>query len=464
MINKDFYPTPPELISKMLSKINIREHKNILDPSVWKWDIIRYMKDKYQYTYWLTYYWIEIEYQLREISKQYCNIIWFDFLTYSWYLNIDLIVANFPFSNWDKHFLKAWDLLDWWEMVCILNAETIRNDFSESRKLINKIIKDNNASVEYIQNAFVNAERKTGVEIALIHIKKEKKRLNSIFEWFEKDFLNQYSELWWYVKENEIVQWNNQIDHLVRMCDIIKKEYYKKYVAERRFNYYLNKILNDEKSVYFSWPNFKDWIESINDWICEINEKFWGLFFNKTDIRNKVTSKVFEDFIKEYNNSNLDFTFENIQQVTDIIMWKSGELEKENIEYVFDLFTKYYPENRSHIEWWAHNSAWMIGKKVILPNYIELDWDWNIKGIRWDYKDKCRDIDKVFCNLTWKDYKNISKLEDAVNGEETEFFKVVMYKKWTIHLTFKDKEVVKLFNLAVCKNKNWIPPTWFKFK
>jgi len=35
MYNDDFYPTPTKLIDKMLSKISdIREHKNILDPSV----------------------------------------------------------------------------------------------------------------------------------------------------------------------------------------------------------------------------------------------------------------------------------------------------------------------------------------------------------------------------------------------------------------------------------------------
>jgi len=37
-------------------------------------------------------------------------------------------------------------------MVCILNAETIKNPYSEKRKLIQKILEDNKATVEYIQN------------------------------------------------------------------------------------------------------------------------------------------------------------------------------------------------------------------------------------------------------------------------------------------------------------------------
>jgi hypothetical protein len=80
-------------------------------------------------------------------------------------------------------------------MVCILNAETIKNPFSEKRKLVARIIEDNNATVEYIENAFIDAERKTKVEIALIHIKKEKSRMDNIFENLEAEFVNMYTQL-----------------------------------------------------------------------------------------------------------------------------------------------------------------------------------------------------------------------------------------------------------------------------
>jgi hypothetical protein len=38
-----------------------------------------------------------------------------------------------------------------------------------------KIIEDNNGEVEYLQDEFLEAERKTKVEVALIKIKKESK-------------------------------------------------------------------------------------------------------------------------------------------------------------------------------------------------------------------------------------------------------------------------------------------------
>jgi hypothetical protein len=39
---------------------------------------------------------------------------------------------------------------------------------------------------------------------------------------------------------------------------------------------------------------------------------------------------------------------------------KQGEAFTSSILEVFDMFTKYYPENREHIEGRQHNSAFMI--------------------------------------------------------------------------------------------------------
>lgn len=45
MFNKDFYPTPENLISKMFSKVNKKSIKNILEPSAGKGNIVDYLKN-----------------------------------------------------------------------------------------------------------------------------------------------------------------------------------------------------------------------------------------------------------------------------------------------------------------------------------------------------------------------------------------------------------------------------------
>jgi tRNA1(Val) A37 N6-methylase TrmN6 len=71
-----------------------------------------------------------------------------DFLEYKKDTDFNAIIMNPPFSNGDEHFLKAWEMIDNGTIVCLLNAETINNPFSEKRKLIKKIIEDNGGTVE----------------------------------------------------------------------------------------------------------------------------------------------------------------------------------------------------------------------------------------------------------------------------------------------------------------------------
>jgi len=49
MFNKDFYPTPEHLISKMFSKVNKNTIKNILEPSAGKGNIVDYLKNLKSY-------------------------------------------------------------------------------------------------------------------------------------------------------------------------------------------------------------------------------------------------------------------------------------------------------------------------------------------------------------------------------------------------------------------------------
>lgn len=58
-------------------------------------------------------------------------------------MSFDFIIMNPPFSNGDEHFIKAWEIADNTTIVCLLNSETINNPYSEKRKLVKKIIDDN---------------------------------------------------------------------------------------------------------------------------------------------------------------------------------------------------------------------------------------------------------------------------------------------------------------------------------
>ena len=66
------------------------------------------------------------------------KVIDYDFLLFSGPDKFDLIIANPPFNEGDKHLLKAIDIMYRGEIVFLLNAETLKNPYSNSRKSLVK--------------------------------------------------------------------------------------------------------------------------------------------------------------------------------------------------------------------------------------------------------------------------------------------------------------------------------------
>ena len=101
----------------------------------------------------------------------------------------DLIIMNPPFSNGCKHLLKALEMQqrNGGAVICLLNAETLKNECTNERIMLNRMLEEYNADIQYIQDAFVDAERKTSVEIALIKVKlPDVHRESFIFDTLEK--------------------------------------------------------------------------------------------------------------------------------------------------------------------------------------------------------------------------------------------------------------------------------------
>src|SRR5699024_2293871 len=90
----------------------------------------------------------------------------------------DYIIMNPPFSNGVDHVLKALELaenqISRCEIYAILNKETINNAYSSKRQELLRKLDEHGADIRYVSGAFSDAERKTDVEVALIHAKVEK--------------------------------------------------------------------------------------------------------------------------------------------------------------------------------------------------------------------------------------------------------------------------------------------------
>ena len=125
----EFYPTPKTLIDKMLDGIDFNTVKTVLEPSAGNGAIVEGLLERSKRSYRgeeIDIDVVEIEPDFQKILKgKGYKLVYDDFLTFEADKHYDLIIMNPPFSNGDKHLLKALEMQEnGGEGIAIVNAET----------------------------------------------------------------------------------------------------------------------------------------------------------------------------------------------------------------------------------------------------------------------------------------------------------------------------------------------------
>lgn len=461
IINKNFYPTPENIIEKMWAKSKNR-YKRILEPSAGSGNIVEFIKRRNVHA---QIYCIEKEPELRAVlhSKGY-KIIHDDFLNYDNDIDFDLIIMNPPFDNGAKHFLKAWDIASNTDIICLLNEETVLNTYTKERELLLKIIQDNNGEIEYLGSCFKDSERKTDVKVALVTIKKRESNKQYSF----KPEFKQFSKISFF----ENIDLSNTLAVQDKFYDLelrfnkVKELFNNLLKTLQELEYYGNNVLADDKSLgikyILSKMLDKDYSELFSCFNEEIKKRAWKHLISKTNIADVSTSKVKDDIVKFIDQqSNVAFNKENMLLLLDTLFANKENIAQSSIDEAFETMTRYYPENRIHIEGWKTNDAWKVNRKVILPYATDFSFNGKI-SIYYTMKRKLEDIEKGLCFIAGKNINNINSITNVVTEYsqvwyDSEFFKFKLFKKGTIHLEFKDVYIWEQFNIQACKFKNWLP-------
>ena len=229
-----FYPTPPNVVEKLLDGIDWYKVVNVLEPSAGKGNLvdgiasawskelsnyrhrdstidvdcieidpylrsivqyeyggqrqeemrkrIRELESDREYDYTLHRYVCrnpsdaaehrELEAEHDKRKAIYCRIIHDNFLSFNSRKRYSLIVMNPPFSNGDEHLLHAINLQSrhGGAIRCVLNAETLLNPYTNRRKILRAKLEELDADVSYLDGAFSDGERKTDVRVAIVKI------------------------------------------------------------------------------------------------------------------------------------------------------------------------------------------------------------------------------------------------------------------------------------------------------
>lgn len=486
----EFYPTPKPLIGKLLAGIDFRYVESVLEPSAGKGDIVAAVvrcltvaHERHGYDH-ITVDCVEINPELQAILKAHKQLLVHDdFLTYHTHKRYDLIVMNPPFSVGDLHLLHALELAEnGGKIRCILNAETIRNRYTNTRKLLWEKLNSYGAQIKFLQGEFEQAERKTSVEVALISVDiPEPKRESFIFEDLKKKSYTEVDVACHELAVGDFVaqivkQYEIEVEAGIRLINEYKAM--QPYICED-----IEKTAYSYSTLALSLRDGKISL-SVNGYVKLVRLKYWRALFNNEKFTGMLTSNLQETLhnrVKELKN--YDFSVFNIRQIQlDILQRLTRGVEDTIIKLFDNLSAKHswYPECEKNVHYfngWATNKAHRINKKVIIPIHGAYAYSYWEKR----YKDSfdlttvytlMRDLEKtlsyletgntVFDENDLHERLKTCQLNGKTRNIPLRYFNISLFKKGTCHIVFTDMELLDRLNIYGSQHKGWLPPSYGK--
>lgn len=484
----DFYPTPPSLISKMLNGINFQQISTVLEPSAGKGDIalavFKKIKDAHYRSDTADFDidCVEINENLQSVLKgKGARVIHDDFLTLNTGKRYDLIAMNPPFSDGDKHLLKALEMQrNGGKIVCLLNAETLKNPYTNTRKDLVQQLEERNADIKYIGNAFSSAERKTDVETAIIKIDIPRKAQNSqIIDDLKKSVEKEYHEKdFEQMVEGDFIlgivrRYEFEVSaglSLIHEYDALKPLMSRKFKSDSAYDAPILELTvpyRDEPA---------DYIENL--YIKKVRQKYWNELFQSDKFSNICTEKLRQQYIENIGKlKDYDFSLYNIRQMQIDVSKQLVQSLDDTILSLFDSFTyqahwdnSEMCKNIHYYSGWKTNKAYIVNKRVIIRLAAFSSYDGRNECGTYSVVNKLSDIEKVFNYLSGSldDNSELREILSAAQKSEqsakikTKYFLATFYKKGTCHLEFTDAELLKKFNLFGSQHKGWLPPSYGK--
>ena len=502
----EFFPTPSNVAGRLLQGVNWKIVETILEPSAGKGDLMDYALEAYKQVTGrrvydserIDYECIEIDTNLQAIltGKGY-RVVHDDFLSYTTRKRYDLILMNPPFSNGELHLLYALDMIEnGGQVACILNAETIRNPYTNARSTLLSKLKKYGATIRYMDDAFAKAERKADVDIALINVSVPYSFVDETI-WENLKKARDEADMENANQRNELAPADN-IDRLIREHDIMCEA---GIALMRSYNGIAPHIQSESRSRYSeALIDLKVGeherrghasTSDANSYLRSVRSRYWQQLFDLPQLRNQMTSSMQDEYSRLISQmKDYEFSRFNIQQVVNRIM---GQLATGIDEAILKCFTKLSDEhsynenvqneNIHYYNGWKTNKAHYVNMKCIIPTWGTFASEYRTNS-RGSFQSVMTSIDVRGCFSVLSDLEKalnyldkgetsdidlnwaleMAKNADRSRNIQCKYFSVTFFKKGTCHIKFHDKKIVDRLNIYVGRNKAWLPPSYGKVR
>lgn len=505
--NKDFYPTPAPVIDRMIAGLNLKG-ATVWEPEAGKCDIVNRLINEGAEVIAC-----EKDPDLVKLVRNRCPVIAEDMLTVTSDMisHVKYVIMNPPFSEDEKHINHVWDIAPpGCKIVALCNQATIDNGYSAGRKKLLASIEIHGMS-ESLGDCFGEAERKTGVQVAMVTLVKP--GANTYDTEFEGFFIDEEEEQ----QENGIMSYNVIRDLVNRYVGAIKI-YDEQLETAVRLNQLTRGYFGGNGALTVCITREQAPVTR-SSFKKDMQKAGWNFIFDKMNLKKYATRGLKDDinkFVEE--QTHIPFTMKNIYHMLDLVVQTAGQRMDKALLEVFDKVTSHSEENKYNLPGWKTNSHYLLTKKFIVPNMCwqdKFNAEYYPKKIKLGggYCDTMEDLIKALCYITGDNYDNLltlsqvceypyklkyvdtdewvrdynyksviatySKHEDAERkqasilkgeGRETKliydvaeygklfewnYFNVRAYKKGTMHFEFKDEELWGKFNQRIAKLKGY---------
>ncbi len=482
----EFYPTPAALANKMWDKFKDKDYTRVLEPSAGSGNLIKAMPrwdSRCRGSVEVDV--CELDMGLHPLLKEMpgVNIVGLDFLEFGDGAAYSHILLNPPFSQGVAHVLKAWSIGFDCEIVALLNAQSIKNPTAKEGRMLCNLIAQH-GHVEFIQDAFLGEDvlRETGVEVALIYLKKsaglDSGFAESLLSELQSEDISEKADAMVgdYAHLHELTIPKSEIENAVTSFDIAVKVMKESVIAEAKAAYFearLGQTMANRMSQQNEVPKdtSSKWVRTtIAERYSKLKDRSWATMLRSGQFTSKLSSKAQRRFESEFEAiKKLEFTVRNIYGFLCGILDRQWEMQLDMACDIFDEITKYSPDNSCFYKGYVSNAKHktcgyrLKSTRFILPGNTA----YFSGSLSYEAQRRLEDFDKVFGMLDGKTEPYFG-LAHAFNNQidelkagarvSTEFFDCRLYvQAGTIHFYVKSKEVIDRLNKLVGQHRKWLP-------